>query len=183
VKPNKVEKRNMEDWKVCNPKLINVGKKYFLATAYEKNITLNKTEIDDQKIISVDLGLTNSAVCSLMKSDGTIIDRLFINQAKEKDRLDLQLKRVKMAHYKGIRINRINPAGTSKLAFDGSGEVKRNNQKDIATFTTGKQYHADLNASYNIGARYFIRELLKTYSEKKKSALMAKVPQLSARTQ
>src|SRR5699024_9993073 len=90
----------------------------------------------------------------------------------------LQAKTKEMAHYKGIRINRINPAGTSKLAFDGSGEVKRNNQKDIATFTTGKQYHSDLNASYNIVARYFIRELLKTYSEKKKSALMAKVPQL-----
>src|SRR5699024_12879140 len=32
-----------------------------------------------------------------MKSDGTVIDRLFINQPIEKDRLDLQLKRVKMA--------------------------------------------------------------------------------------
>lgn len=61
--------------------------------------------------------------------------------------------------------------------------MKRNNKKDIAVFTTGKQYHADLNASYNIGARYFIRELLKTFSEKKKSALEAKVPLLSARTQ
>jgi len=30
---------------------------------------------------------------------------------------------------------------------------------DIATFTTGKIYHADLNASYNIAARYFLREL------------------------
>jgi hypothetical protein len=32
-----------------------------------------------------------------MESDGTVIDRLFINQPIEKDRLDLQLKRVKMA--------------------------------------------------------------------------------------
>ena len=28
---------------------------------------------------------------------------------------------------------------------------------------TGKQYNCDLNASYNIGARYDIRELLKTF--------------------
>src|SRR5690625_8023073 len=83
-----------------------------------------------------------------------------------------------MAHYRGIRMNRVNPAGTSKMAFDGSGEVKRSRKKDIACFPTGKQYHADLNASYNIGARYFIREILKTFSEKKKSALTAKVPQL-----
>src|SRR5699024_12512802 len=88
-----------------------------------------------------------------------------------------------MEQYKGIRKIRVNPDGKSKLAFDRSGEVNRNDKKDIAVFTTGKQYHADLNASYNIGARYFIREILKTFSEKKKSALMAKVPQLSARTQ
>ncbi|MEQ6391303.1 hypothetical protein RZN22_18685 [Bacillaceae bacterium S4-13-58] len=30
-------------------------------------------------------------------------------------------------------------------------------KKDLATFTTGKIYHADLSASYNIAARYFIR--------------------------
>jgi len=39
---------------------------------------------------------------------------------------------------------------TSKLAYDGSGEVERNPKKDIAVFPNGKQYHADLNASYNI---------------------------------
>ena len=48
---------------------------------------------------------------------------------------------------------------TSALAFDGSGYVRRNTKGDIATFTTGKIYHADLNASYNIAARYFLREL------------------------
>src|SRR5688500_2691970 len=85
-------------------------------------------------------------------------------------------KTKELEHYRGIRMNRVNPAGTSKMAFDGSGEVKRSSKKDIASFATGKQYHADLNASYNIGARYFIRELLKTFSKKEKSALTAKVP-------
>ena len=32
----------------------------------------------------------------------------------------------------------------------------------VCVFQTGKTYHCDLNASYNIGARYFIREILKS---------------------
>jgi hypothetical protein len=72
--------------------------------------------------------------------------------------------------------------GNTSLAFDGSGEVKRNNKKDLATFPNGKVYHEDLSASYNIGARYFIREFLKSFSEKKRLQWEAKVPSLAART-
>ena len=77
------------------------------------------------------------------------------------------------AHILGIRISRICAWNTSKLAFDGSGRVERGtyiqNGKEkynysICTFQNGKQYHCDLNATYNIGARYFIRELLKSNS-------------------
>lgn len=63
------------------------------------------------------------------------------------------------AHSMGIRFSRVDARNTSALAFDGSGYVIRNPKGDIATFTTGKIYHADLNASYNIAARYFLREL------------------------
>lgn len=82
----------------------------------------------------------------------------------------------------GIRYSRVNPKNTSALAFDGSGFVSRNNKKDLYTFNTGKVYHSDLNASYNIGARYFIREILKTFSEKRRSEVLAKVPELQTRT-
>ncbi|WP_244913513.1 IS110 family transposase, partial [Heyndrickxia sporothermodurans] len=71
----------------------------------------------------------------------------------------IQNKVEEMAHYLGMRISRINARNTSALAFDGSGKVQRNAKKDLATFTTGKVYHADLQASYNIGARYFIRAI------------------------
>lgn len=37
-----------------------------------------------------------------------------------------------------------------------------------SVFQNGKQYHCDLNATYNIGARYFIRELLKSNSVMKR---------------
>lgn len=45
-------------------------------------------------------------------------------------------------------------AYTSKLAYDGSGNVKRDkNNYALATFSSGKRYNCDLNASYNIAAR------------------------------
>ena len=81
------------------------------------------------------------------------------------------------AHISGIRISRICAWNTSRLAFDGSGKVERGtyiqNGKEkynysICTFQNGKQYHCDLNATYNIGARYFIRELLKSNSVMKR---------------
>ncbi|WP_379967857.1 hypothetical protein [Ectobacillus sp. sgz5001026] len=94
----------------------------------------------------------------------------------------IQNKVTEMAHYVGLRISHIVARNTSALAFDGSGFVTRNPKKDMATFTTGKVYHADLSASYNIGARYFIRELLKPFSEMERLSVQAKVPELAKRT-
>ena len=55
-----------------------------------------------------------------------------------------------------LRVSCVNPRGTSKYAYDGSGLVTRDpRNKALATFPTGKQYNADLNASYNIAARWF----------------------------
>ncbi|WP_461183829.1 RNA-guided endonuclease TnpB family protein, partial [Virgibacillus kimchii] len=258
-------KRDVWEWKECNPKLVRVGKKYFLHISYKSKVKLSKTKIKEQKICAVDLGITNSAVCSIMDANGTVLDRLFINQSKEKDQLytmtnklrkaqsisgriqapnfwrringlqkyivhdtsrkivqlakehrcdvivfefldhmkmpkgfygakklrfklrywrkkGIQNKVEEMAHYAGMRISRINAGNTSKLAFDGSGQVERNDKKDLVVFETGKVYHADLSASYNIGARYFIRGIQKSTSEKKWLALQAKVPELSKRT-
>ncbi len=56
----------------------------------------------------------------------------------------------------GGKIQTINPKYTSAYAFDGSGKVKRSKANySLAKFTTGKQYNAELSASYNIGARYW----------------------------
>jgi len=55
-----------------------------------------------------------------------------------------------------IRVACVNPRGTSKYAYDGSGLVTRDPKNTaLATFSTGKHYNADLNASYNIAARWF----------------------------
>jgi len=260
-----LKNRGIAGWKENNPTLVKTGKKYFIHFSYEKKIQLNKTKLKEQVIVSVDLGITNSAVCCAMRSDGTVIGRKFINQPVEKDRMYTKINKLKkaqrhsgyvnapnywrringlkkhivyhtsseiikfavdhqadiivfeylgkmkhpegmygakklrhkvhhwskqgiqrkveeMAHYKGVRIRRVSAKYTSALAFDGSGEVKRNHKKDLAAYQNDKVYHADLNASYNIGARYFIREFLKSFSEKKRLLLEAKVPSLVTRT-
>ena len=92
------------------------------------------------------------------------------------------------AHQYGLRIARVNARYTSRLAFDGSGWSKRGREIAPETpyalmeFPTGKTYNADLNASYNIGARYFIRHLLKTVTATQRLALEAKVPQVAKRS-
>lgn len=92
------------------------------------------------------------------------------------------------AHKYGLRISRVNARYTSRLAFDGSGWVKRGSEIEPNTpysaiqFATGKFYNADLNASYNIGARFFIRHLLKTVTVTQRLALEAKVPRVAKRS-
>lgn len=60
----------------------------------------------------------------------------------------------------GGRVAYVYARGTSSWAFDGSGKLKRDpKQYELATFTTGKRYNCDLNASYNIAARYWAWKL------------------------
>lgn len=88
------------------------------------------------------------------------------------------------AHRNLIRISRVCAWGTSKLAFDGSGEVERCISNDgqkknysLCVFKSGKQYNCDLNASYNIGARYFLRAWSNEVAD-----LVGKLPSASKRT-
>lgn len=75
----------------------------------------------------------------------------------------LIVKRVQLkAEELGYRVVFVNPCGTSKYAFDGSGEVKRDdNNRAWATFQTGKRYNCDLSASYNIAAKDLVAQLVK----------------------
>jgi len=254
------------NFKEFNPMLMKKGKKYFLHIPYTTDIKLNSTPLNKQKIIGVDLGLTNSAVVSCIDYNGTVLDRLFIDQSKEKDHLKTKLNKLakakrksgiqdekpnywrringlqkfiiqdtvdqiiafaqknkadvivfeylgkmklpknsfgakrlraklqywaklkiqnkvcEKAHSLGIRYSKVLARGTSMYAFDGSGAVKRSDRKDLCRFSNGKTYHSDLNASYNIASRYFIRSILKPFSETRRLSIEAKVPQLIDRT-
>ena len=84
-------------------------------------------------------------------------------------------KAYEMAHRNGIRVSTVNPNGTSKYAYDGSGEVERDNDNySICKFVSGKTYNCDLSASYNIAARYYIRETLKPLDVNSRSELETK---------
>lgn len=254
-------RRNWYGKKASAPTLEKRHHKYFLRFSYTEEMTLIQTPVKDQIICGVDLGINTDAVCTIMRADGTVLGRKFIDFPSEKDRMYCTLGRIRrfqrehgsaqaggrwaytrrlnielsrkiaeavtkyawenhadvivfeylemngkisgskkqklhlwrkrdiqkrcehQAHRKGMRISRICAWNTSRLAYDGSGTVLRD-RKDhsLCTFQTGKRYNCDLSASYNIGARYFIRELLKPLPATERSLLEAKVPSVKRRT-
>jgi len=250
------------------PTLQKVGKQWFLRFAFKEKLTLTNTLVQNRLILSVDLGINNACVCSIMDARGTIHGRRFLRLTREQDSLHHALNRIKKsqqsgsyktprlwvranginkdiatktatfladvaamynvdvivfehldlgnkkrgskkqrlalwkaravqsivankAHRMGIRISHVNAWGTSRLAFDGSGKANRGTylqhgvqryNYSVCVFPTGKTYHCDLNASYNIGARYLIREHIKSLSVTARLALEAKVPQVTKRS-
>ena len=92
-------------------------------------------------------------------------------------------------HADGNRMATVCARNTSRLAYDGSGFVKRGRESDrtngsysVCEFANGKVYNCDLNAAYNIGARYFIREILGEMPERARSEVEAQVPRLLLRS-
>lgn len=243
---------------IKSPRLEKRHNKMYIRFSFEKRIQITK-EINT--ILAVDLGMNNDAVISIMRQDGTVIARSFINFPKEKDRLYRILSHIAQAHKHGAKslhklwryaknynkalsimisssivnlareynvdvivvehldsnmgkvygsnkqkchmwrkrdiikriehlshrygmaFSTVNPCNTSKLAFDGSGKVKRSKDNySICTFKTEKVYNTDLNASYNIGARYFIRNIIGSLSENQRLLAEAKVPTVRKRT-
>ena len=254
-------RRNWKGKKASAPALEKRHRRYFLRFSYTEEVTLTRTPVKEQIICSVDLGINTDAVCTIMRSDGTVLGRRFIDHPSEKDRMyrtlgrirrfqrehgsaqtqgrwaytkrlntelgkktagaivryaeenhadvivfeylemqgkisgkkkqklhlwrkrDIQRRCEHQAHRKEMRISRICAWNTSRLAYDGSGAVTRDRENhSLCTFQTGKRYNCDLSASYNIGARYFIRELLKPLPATERSLLEAKVPPVKRRT-
>ena len=240
------------------PVLKKHGRRFSLSFAFETEQRLPETK-EEYSICAVDIGVNNAAVCSIIRSDGTVTRRRFISFPGEEDRLEriinerrkahsaskcrphrldrflgnhnenlsrmtaaaiaeyassegasvivmehlnrggktkgpkkerLHLWRKRdvikrteaIAHMHGMRFSTVYASGTSRYAFDGSGAVTRDKDNmSLCTFKTGKRYNADLSASYNIGGRYLIRELLKSCPETEASEARVKVPELSAR--
>ena len=258
--------RHMQNAKMSVPTLEKRNKKWFLRFAFEEQIQLNKTKLEEQRILAVDLGINTDATCSVMNIEGAILAREFVNFASDKDQLYHTLNKIKKvqqkygsnntqklwryakfrneelarkiansivnlavkhkcsvivfeyldtngkkhgskkqtlqmwkkntiqkivehkAHRNGIRVSHVCTWNTSKLAFDGSGVVLRGREANLGTyelckFSNGKIYNCDLSASYNIGARYFIREIQKILPARVWSDIVAKVPECQKRTQ
>ena len=254
-------RKNWSGKKASAPTLEKRHRKYFLRFSYTEDVILTKAPVEEQIICGVDLGINTDAVCTIMRSDGTVLGRKFIDFPSEKDRMyrvlgrirrfqrehgsaqaksrwayakrlnielgrkiagavtkyakenhadiivfeyletkgkisgkkkqklhlwrkrDIQKRCEHQVHRNGIRVSRICAWNTSRLAYDGTGTVARDPKKpSLCVFQTGKRYNCDLSASYNIGARYFIRELLKPLSVTERSLLEAKVPAVKRRT-
>ena len=256
--------RRCSDRKQCAPTLQKRGHEWFLDFPFEEEVELPQTDITEQTIAAVDLGINSAATVSVMRPDGTILGRHFLKLSKEYDSLKHSINRIKKAqqngnhktprlwakakginddisvktarfimdiavryntdvivfehldrkgkvrgskkqrlhmwrsqyvqsmvtdkaHRAGMRISHICAWGTSRLAYDGSGRVLRGNEADLNCFSmckfpSGKVYNCDLSASYNIGSRYFVREILKSLPARERLALEAKVPQAAKRS-
>lgn len=134
----------------------------------------------------------------LYHADVIVMEHLDLNGRKrgsKKQRLHLwKVRRVQSivtnrAHFLGMRVSHICAWGTSRLAFDGSGMAlrgreseKTNSNYSLCEFPTGKVYNCDLNASYNIGARYFVREIVKSLPVTEGQRVTAKVPGCAKRS-
>ena len=137
-------------------------------------------------------------VAVLYNADVIVFEHLDLKGRKrgsKKQRLHLwKARRVQsivtdQAHRLGMRVSHVNAWNTSRLAFDGSGRVLRGRQSEktggsysVCEFQNGKVYNCDLNATYNIGARYFIRTLLKSLPATERLAMEAKVPACAKRS-
>ena len=101
---------------------------------------------------------------------------------------DIQKTAESLAHRYGMHFSRVCAWNTSRLAYDGSGSAKRGRQiseetpYDICRFSNGKIYNCNLSASYNIGARYFIRELDRELAFTEVPDIMAEVPDIGSGT-
>ena len=254
----------LQSRRICNPTLQKRGKEWFLDFPVEETVKLTDTDIKEQTVIAVDLGINNACTLSVMHSDGTIVGREFLGLPSETDSPEHAIKRIKKAQQHGnrktprlwaktngindriavltaqfimekavlyntdvivfehldrkgkihgskkqklhmwrsryvqemvtnkanrlgMRISHICAWGTSKLAYDGSGTVQRGRDAGLKSygvcrFANGKIYNCDISASYNIGARYFVRELTKSLPETARLQLQAKVPEACKRS-
>ncbi|MCC2728250.1 transposase, partial [Blautia sp. MSK22_86] len=62
---------------------------------YAEEVYLNQTPVKEQTICSVDLGINTDAVCTIMRADGTVLGRKFIDFPSEKDRMYRTLGRIR----------------------------------------------------------------------------------------
>jgi len=123
-----------------SPSLVFKSKRFYLNVPFYKNVELSK---EQDIVIGVDLGITNSAVVSAVMKDGTVIDRLFINQPKEKDHLKYQLERLSEANsFSGCKNKKPN---IWRKINNLIGAIATQTANDIVDFAKKKDWLVGLN--------------------------------------
>ena len=87
--------------KKCAPTLQKRGHEWFLDFPFEEKVELPQTDITEQTIAAVDLGINSAATVSVMRPDGTILGRHFLRLSKEYDSLKHSINRIKKAQQNG----------------------------------------------------------------------------------
>ncbi|MSS38042.1 transposase [Clostridium porci] len=87
--------------KKCAPTLQKRGKEWFLDFPFEETVKLPDTNVFNQTILAVDLGINAAATVSVMRADGTILGRHFCRLPKEYDSLTHAINRIKKAQQHG----------------------------------------------------------------------------------
>ena len=87
-------RKNWAGKRAAAPVLEKRHHKYFLRFSYTEEVPLTRASAKEQIICSVDLGLNTDAVCTIMRSDGTVLGRKFIDFPSEKDRMYRVLGRI-----------------------------------------------------------------------------------------
>lgn len=95
--------KNCKGLKESAPVLVRRNRGYELRFAYKLPPSEKKyvKDVNVKKVVGVDLGLNKDAVCSVVRSDGTVVGQKFINCPIEKDRLYTSLNRVRKCYSKG----------------------------------------------------------------------------------
>ncbi|MGD1075345.1 MAG: hypothetical protein ABR903_04615, partial [Thermodesulfovibrionales bacterium] len=114
-----------EGWKRQNPMLVQKDKRWRLPFPFERKVTLQKKNLA-QPVLSVDLGLTTTAVCSAILPDGTVTHREFMTYGGEKDRLEGIVGRIAV---KSAQTSLI-PEG--EKFCNGQWRIVRNRTEEIA---------------------------------------------------
>lgn len=95
-------RKHLQNTKMSVPTLEKKHYKWFLRFAFEQDVKLKDTK---DAILAVDLGINTDATCSVMRNDGTILARKFINFASDKDRLTHTLNKSKGVSQKYVSHN------------------------------------------------------------------------------
>lgn len=83
------------------PSLVRRRNGWYLDFPFEESRDLHQTDVADQTIVAVDLGIINACTCSVMTADGAVHGRHFLKLPVETDRLDTDINRVKKAQQHG----------------------------------------------------------------------------------
>ena len=88
------------------PTLVNKGKTWKLTFLFKQEVKLTTKAVSDQLAVSVDLGLNNACVCSVMSAAGTVLGREFLKMPCEEAHMRHVLNLIRKAQHNGVRKNK-----------------------------------------------------------------------------